>query len=86
MEIDRILNDLADGIPEPSLLRLSEEDVALDMDEVVVDVLIDHEEEESCDEMTTQKRAVCRERMERSRVVVWLYWCEIFTKSRVTKA
>ena len=36
-EIDRILDDLADGVPELSLLRLSEEDVALDMDEVVMD-------------------------------------------------
>ena len=36
-EIDRILDDLADGIPELGLLRLSEEDVALDMDKVVMD-------------------------------------------------
>ena len=36
-EIDRILDDLADGVPELSLLRLSKEDVALDMEEVVMD-------------------------------------------------
>ncbi|KIM41147.1 hypothetical protein M413DRAFT_72593 [Hebeloma cylindrosporum] len=47
-EIERILDELADGVPEPTLLRLSEEDVSLDMDEVVVDV-IDDEEEESDD-------------------------------------
>jgi hypothetical protein len=47
-EIKRILDELADGIPEPTLVRLSEEDVALDMDEVVVDV-IDEEDSESSD-------------------------------------
>ena len=36
-EIDRILNDLADGVPELRLLRLNEEDVALDMVKVVMD-------------------------------------------------
>jgi len=44
-EIERILDELADGIPEPTLIRLSEEDVALDMDEVMVDVI----DEESSD-------------------------------------
>jgi hypothetical protein len=45
-EIEQILDELADGrVQEPTLLRLSEEDVALDMDEVVVDAL----EEESSD-------------------------------------
>lgn len=48
-EIEMILDELADGVAEPTLLRLSEEDVALDMDEVVVDV-IDDEEEESDDD------------------------------------
>ena len=47
-EIDRIFDELADGVPELTLLRLSEEDVALDMDEVV-DV-IDEEEGESSDD------------------------------------
>jgi len=47
-EIERILDELADGIPEPTLVRLSEEGVALDMDEVVVDV-IDEEDSESPD-------------------------------------
>ena len=44
-EIERILYELADGIPEPTLIRLSEEDVTLDMDEVMVDVI----DEESSD-------------------------------------
>jgi hypothetical protein len=48
-EIERILDELADGIPEPTLVRLSEEDVALDMDEVVVDVT-DEEDNESSDD------------------------------------
>ena len=47
-KIKRILDELADGIPEPTLIRLSEEDVTLDMDEVVVDV-IDEEDSESSD-------------------------------------
>ena len=47
-EIERILDELADGILEPTLVRSSEEDVALDMDEVMVDV-IDEEESESSD-------------------------------------
>ena len=45
-EIERILDDLADGISEPTLRRLSEEDVSLDMDEVVV---INEEGDESSD-------------------------------------
>jgi hypothetical protein len=44
-EIERILDELADGIPELTLARLNEH-VALDMDEVVVDV-IDEDSEES---------------------------------------
>ena len=44
-KIKRILDELADGIPEPTLMRLSEEDVTLDMDEVMVDVI----DEESSD-------------------------------------
>jgi len=49
-EFERILDELADGVPEPTLLRLGEEDVALDMDEVVVDVIDDEEEESSGDD------------------------------------
>jgi len=48
-EIERILDELADGIPEPTLVRLSEEDVALDMDEVVVGVVDEEEDRESSD-------------------------------------
>ena len=47
-EIERILDELADGIPEPTLVRLGEEDVTLDMDEIMVDV-VDEEESESSD-------------------------------------
>ena len=36
-EIGQILDELTDGFEDPTLLRLSEEDVALDMDEVVVE-------------------------------------------------
>ena len=45
-EIGQILDKLADGVEDTTLLRLSEEDVALDMDEVVVEV----EEEELSDD------------------------------------
>ena len=45
-EIERILDELADGISEPTLRRLSAEDVSLDMDEVVV---INEEGDESSD-------------------------------------
>ena len=41
------VDEFPDGIPELTLVRLSE-DVALDMDEVVVDV-IDEEDSESSD-------------------------------------
>ena len=39
-EIGQILDQLADGFAseDPTLLRLNEEDVALDMDEVVLEV------------------------------------------------
>ena len=59
-EIERILDELADGIPEPTLIRLSEEDVALDMDEVVVDV-IDEEDSDSSDGDLRGKRRVAVE-------------------------
>ena len=36
-EIWQILDELTDGFEDPTLLRLSEEDVVLDMDEVVVE-------------------------------------------------
>ena len=49
-EIERILDELAEGVPELTLLRLSEEDVALDMDEVVVDGIDDEEEGSSDDD------------------------------------
>jgi len=49
-ELERILDELADRVPELTLLRLDEEDVALDMDEVVVDVIDDEEEESSDDD------------------------------------
>ena len=42
-----ILEELADGVEDTTLLRLSEEDVALDMDEVVVEV---EEQEEPSDD------------------------------------
>ena len=42
-EIERILDELAEGIQEPTLLRMCEEDVAFDMDEVVVDIPEDEE-------------------------------------------
>ena len=47
-KIERILDELTDGIPEPTLVRSSEEGVTLDMDDVMVDV-IDEEESESSD-------------------------------------
>ena len=37
-EIGQILDEVAEGFEDPTLLRLSEEDVALDMDEVIVEV------------------------------------------------
>ena len=37
-EFRQILDELADGVEDTTLLRLSEEDVALDMDEVIVEV------------------------------------------------
>ena len=46
-EIRQILDELADGVEDTTLLRLSEEDVALDMDEVVVEV---EEQEEPSDD------------------------------------
>ena len=46
-EIGHILDELADGVEDTTLLRLSEEDVALDMDEVVVEV---EEQEELSDD------------------------------------
>ena len=46
-EIGQILDELADGVEDTTLLRLSEEDVALDMDEVVVEV---EEQEEPSDD------------------------------------
>jgi hypothetical protein len=46
--IEKILDELANGIPELTLVRLSEEDVVLDMDEVMVDV-IDEEGSEFSD-------------------------------------
>jgi hypothetical protein len=49
-EFEKILDELADGVPELTLLRLGEEDVALDMDEVVVDVMDDGGEESSDDD------------------------------------
>ena len=46
-KIGQILDELADGVEDTTLLRLSEEDVALDMDEVVVEV---EEQEEPSDD------------------------------------
>ena len=46
-EIRQILDELADGVEDTTLLRLSEEDVALDMDEVAVEV---EEQEEPSDD------------------------------------
>jgi hypothetical protein len=40
-EIGQILDDLVEGFEDSTLLRLSEEGVALDMDEVVVEVVED---------------------------------------------
>jgi hypothetical protein len=37
--------DLAEGIVEPTLPRLSEEDVALDMDEILIEMFSDEESE-----------------------------------------
>ena len=46
-EIRQILDELADGVEDTTLLRLGEEDVALDMDEVVMEV---EEQEELSDD------------------------------------
>ena len=46
-EIRQILDELADEVEDTTLLRLSEEDVALDMDEVVMEV---EEQEELSDD------------------------------------
>jgi len=50
-EIGQILDELADGFAEPTL-RLSEEDIALDMpvDEVVVEVELEEEEQSDSDD------------------------------------
>ena len=52
-EVEQILQDLENGVVDETLPRLSEEDVAFDMDEVVVDEVIlneDSESEDSSDE------------------------------------
>jgi hypothetical protein len=49
-EIGQILDQLADGFEDPTLLRLNEEDVALDMDEVVLEVEEQEELSDSDDE------------------------------------
>ena len=49
-EIGKILDGLVDGFEDSTLLRLSEEDVALDMDEVVMEV--EEQMSESDDEDT----------------------------------
>ena len=46
-EFGQILDELADGVEDTTLLRLSEEDVPLDMDEVLVEV---EEQEEPSDD------------------------------------
>jgi hypothetical protein len=43
-EIERILDELADGIDEPTLPRLSDVNVALDMDEVIIEVQAEKED------------------------------------------
>ena len=50
-EIGQILDELGDGFAEPTL-RLSEEDIALDMpvDEVVVEVELEEEEQSDSDD------------------------------------
>ena len=55
-EIDRFLDGLADGVPELSLLRLSEEDVALDMNEVVMDD--EGEESQASDDDDSEESSV----------------------------
>jgi hypothetical protein len=60
-EIERILDELADGIPELTLVRLSE-DVALDMDEVAVDV-IDDKTVNPLTMMKIQRRAASSDRV-----------------------
>jgi hypothetical protein len=56
IETETILDDLAEGILEPTLPRLSEEDVALDMDEVLIEMFSDEESEsgESEDETSDE--------------------------------
>jgi hypothetical protein len=49
-ELEHILDDLEAGVQEPTLLRLSEEDVSLDMDQVVVDVMDDEGESSDDDD------------------------------------
>jgi hypothetical protein len=46
-EIQTILDDIANEVAEPTLERLNEEDVSLDMDEVVVEVIEEEDEWES---------------------------------------
>ena len=52
-KIGQILDELADGVEDTTLLRLSEEDVALDMDEVVVEV--EEQEEPSDDDKDSEE-------------------------------
>jgi hypothetical protein len=53
-EIGQILDELADRVEDTTLLRLSEEDVALDMDEVVMEV---EEQEEPSDDDEDSKES-----------------------------
>jgi len=52
-EIRQILGELADGVEDTTLLRLSEEDVTLDMDEVVMEV--EEQEEPSDDDEASEE-------------------------------
>ena len=51
-EVEKILTDLADGVVDETLPRLTEKDVAFDMDEVVVEKeeIVEEEEEEEEEE------------------------------------
>ena len=49
-EVEKILQDLADGVVDETFPRLTEEDVAFDMNEVVVEEEEIVEEEEDKDE------------------------------------
>ena len=50
-EVEKILEDLANGVVDETLPRLSEEDVAFDMDKVVVEEeeIVDEDDDDSSD-------------------------------------